>query len=252
MITYFTFTGQMSLYVWVLGLPLMGFFASFFVPAWFATDGIADTAPDGVDWAIGVTLVVMDILAGMVMLAGRNGAGATLGKSLVVLLIVGTGVAIGGYKYLPLHIQVNMPDLNFNGVDDRQRFHASSLKANPPPLVRDAELDLAYHVPDKARFEAAVGRFLQLSEQMRAERKRVAKAWSEGRPSTYDYPEIFRGTAEQEAERKQTLDYVATEHENPRRGLLMFAEDHIHPVLFEQLKEPLTLSSSNKCSTACR
>lgn len=240
MITYFTFSGSYSLFAWFFGLPLMAFFMSFLVPAWFATDGIADTAPDGVDWAVGIAFVLVDVLSGLVMLAGRRGAGSSLIKSFLVLLIAGTGVVVVGYKYLPVRIQANLPDLNFDGVDDRQRFHAASLDANPPPVVSDVELGLAYYVPDKARFERAVDRFLEVSEKVENERRRVRTAWRKGQATTYNYPEIFRGDLEKEAELKKAFERIAYQDEDPRRGILEFEENYIHPFLFGLLEENLT------------
>ncbi|WP_372634921.1 hypothetical protein [Alcanivorax jadensis] len=242
MVTYFTFSGSYSLFAWFFGLPLMAFFMSFFVPAWFATDGIADTAPDGVDWAVGIAFVLVDILCGLVMLAGRRGAGPSLIKSLAVLLIVGTGVVVVGYKYLPTRIQVNLPDLNFDGVDDRQRFHASSLDANPPPLVSDVELETAYYVPDKARFERAVDRFVEVSEKVENEKRRVSRAWQQGQTTAYNYPEIFRGDLEQETEWKKAFERMASKGEYRRREFLEFEESYIYPLLFGLLEENLTES----------
>ncbi|MDX1588305.1 MAG: hypothetical protein R3296_05150 [Oleiphilaceae bacterium] len=64
MITYWAFTGGFPLFLWIFGVPLMGFFAAFYIPAWL---GILDS--NGPMWSITVAIILQDLIAGAILVS---------------------------------------------------------------------------------------------------------------------------------------------------------------------------------------
>ena len=77
MFTYWAFTGGFPLFLWIFGVPLLGFFAAFYVPAWL---GILEG--HGPMWSITVAIILQDLIAGAILVSFKakgKSPGAILG-----------------------------------------------------------------------------------------------------------------------------------------------------------------------------